>query len=238
MKKLDPVVFDYALGRQQVTEFRNLLASKAELAESADILPFFRQRPHLSVLLGMYNARIGWADRLAYEFDIFGDFACDLAIGEWGTGSYCFIEFEDAYANSIFEKQGKKAARAWARRFDQGFSQIVDWLHKLDDRAGYDFVSRFGRHTINYETVLVIGRDQHLDDGEKLRLEWRSSSIVVNSKRVHCITFDQLLSQLSTRLGSFAAVAPPPPAATGTPLSGPASPPPAAPPPGGAPKPA
>jgi hypothetical protein len=207
MKKLQPVSFDYAIARQQVAEFRALLASRTELAESADVLPFFRQRAHLSVLLGMYNARIAWADRIAYEFDIFGDFACDLLVGEWETGSYCFIEFEDASATSIFEKQGKKATRGWARRFDQGCSQIIDWLHKLDDRSGYDFLSRFGRHTISYETVLVIGRDQHLDDGEKLRLEWRSASVVVNSKRVHCVTFDQLLSQLSTRLRALEAIA-------------------------------
>lgn len=57
--------------------------------------------------------------RIAYEFDVFGDFACDLAVGEQASGSYCFIEFEDAQQNSIFEKSGKKATREWSRRFDQ-----------------------------------------------------------------------------------------------------------------------
>ena len=208
MKRLEEINFEYELCRQQVGEFRALLESRTELAEASDVLPFFRDRRHLAVLLGMFNTRIAWADRIAYEFDVFGDFACDLVVGEWGTGSYCFVEFEDASLNSVFDRQGKKATRDWSRRFDHGCSQIVDWLHKLNDLSGgHDFVTRFGRPLINYETVLVIGRDQHLDEGERQRLEWRSNNVVVNSKRIHCLTFDQLLSQLSTRLSVLSLVA-------------------------------
>ena len=53
----------------------------------------------------------------------------------------------------------------------------------------------------------MIGRDQHLDAGERARLDWRTNYVIVNSKKVHCMTFDQLLSQLSTRLGILSKMA-------------------------------
>jgi len=208
MKKFDEIMFDFELCRAQFAEFRTLLEPRTDLAEAADIRPFFTARRQLAVLFGMFNPKIAWADRIAYEFDVFGDFACDLAVGEWGSGAYCFIEFEDAQQNSVFEKQGKKATREWSRRFEHGFSQIVDWCHKLDDRLrSTDFLTRFGQPSINYEAVLVIGRDHHIDAGERARLEWRTSYVTVNSKKVHCMTFDQLLAQLSTRLSVLALVA-------------------------------
>src|SRR5438046_2494598 len=177
MKKLETIAFDYALCRQQVEEFRSWRTGREELSERDDVLPFFRDRPQMAVLFGTFNSRIAWADRIAWEFDIFGDFACDLAVGEWVRGAYCFVEFEDAIVTSVFEKQGKKATREWARRFDHGYSQIIDWFHKLDDRnASADFLTRFGAYEINYEGVLVIGRDQHLDAGEQQRLKYQKQS--------------------------------------------------------------
>jgi hypothetical protein len=113
MKKLDAIAFDYALCRRQVDEFRAWLAGKDELSERDDVLPFFRARPQMAVLFGMFNARIAWADRIAWEFDIFGDFACDLAVGESARGAYCLVEFEDARRESVFQQQGAKATRAW-----------------------------------------------------------------------------------------------------------------------------
>jgi hypothetical protein len=201
MKKLDTITFDFALCRKQVEEFRAWLASKDELSEKTEVLPFFRDRPHMAILFGMFNPRICWADRIGWEFDIFGDFACDLAVGERGRNAYCFVEFEDGMRGSVFEQEGKKATRKWGRRFDHGYSQVIDWFHKLDDRrSSADFVARFGSYEINYEAVLVIGRDQHLDAGEKQRLNWRNANVAVHTKKVYCMTYDELLSQLSTRL--------------------------------------
>lgn len=207
MKRLEEIAFDYPLCRKQVAEFRTWLASKEDLSERGDVLPFFRRRPHMAALLAMFNQRLAWADRIGWEFDIFGDFACDLAVGEWARGAYCFVEFEDAREDSVFERQGKKATREWGRRLEHGYSQIIDWVHKLGDRsASADFLARFGRREIHYETVLVIGRDQHLDEGEKQRLAWRTDNVAVNTKKIICMTFDELLSQLSVRLSTLSAV--------------------------------
>ena len=150
MKNLEAILFDYALCRKQFEELRDWLAARDELSERHDILPFFRERPQLAMVLGSFNPRIGLVNRIAWEFDIFGDFACDLVVGEWERGEYCFVEFEDARHDSIFEKQGKKATREWARRFNHGYSQIIDWAHKLDGRSpSADFLARFGRYEIN-----------------------------------------------------------------------------------------
>lgn len=208
MKLFDEITFDYALFRDQLGEFRDLLEPGTDLKERAHVLPFFKAHPVLAAQLGMLNPRIGDVNRIAFEFDVFGDFACDLAVGEWESGSYCFIEFEDAEPTSIFTREGKKATRKWSERFNGGFSQIVDWCHKLqDEEMSQGFISRFGRSRIDFEAVLVIGRDRHLDDGERLRLGWRTAHVLVNSKKVHCVTFDQLYAQLENRLRTFTAVA-------------------------------
>ncbi|MBI1918891.1 MAG: DUF4263 domain-containing protein [Planctomycetes bacterium] len=208
MKKLETIAFDYPRCQKQVEEFQAWLAGKDELSEHKDVRPFFQAREQMAVLFGMFNPRISWADRIAWEFDIFGDFACDLAVGEHERGAYCLVEFEDALSNSIFQKQGEKATREWGKRFDHGYSQIIDWVHKLDGLTpGNDLLARFDRHEINYEMVLVVGRDKHLDGGEKQRLSWRADKVLVNNKKIFCMTFDQLLSQFSVRMKALADVA-------------------------------
>jgi hypothetical protein len=155
----------------------------------------------------MFNSRIGWADRFAREFNAFGDFSCDLAVGDWSRGAYCFVEFEDAREGSVFEKKGEKATREWGRRFEHGYSQIIDWMHKLAGREiSNDNLGRFGKYEITYEAVLIIGRDCYQDDAEMQRLLWRSDKVSVNQKKVLCMTFDQLLRQFETRMSVLATV--------------------------------
>jgi hypothetical protein len=61
----------------------------------------------------------------------------------------------------------------------------------------------FGKRSIDYEGVLVIGRDQHFQPGERERLEWRTQYVIVHSKRIHCVTFDGLYEHLQTRLNTL-----------------------------------
>jgi hypothetical protein len=207
MKNFDPVTFDYTECRLQLEDLKNLLASKAALSEKNDILPLFQSKRQLATLFGMFNSRIGWADRFAKEFNIFGDFSCDLAVGDWDRGAFCFIEFEDAREGSVFEKKGDKATREWGKRFEHGYSQIIDWLHKLATReVSIDNLARFGRHEITYEAVLVIGKNCYQDLAETQRLQWRSDKVSVNQKKVLCMTFDDLMSQFETRMSLMAVV--------------------------------
>jgi hypothetical protein len=200
MPDFQPHVFDRAACRHQVQELKALLDSSSDLGEAV-FHDFFEPRLHLRALIGPYNSALGSLDRLAWQYPIFGDFRCDFAIGDWTRKAYTFVEFEDGRPNSLFVKQGEKATRAWSPRFDGGYSQIIDWFYKLHVMTDTpDMEARFGKRSIRYTGVLIAGREQHFQAGERLRLDWRQEHVVVNSKHVVCITYDQLLEDLLFRL--------------------------------------
>jgi hypothetical protein len=179
-----------------VKQLKALLDSSADLGEAAfrDLL---ESCSHLRALVGLYNRSFEEPDRLAWQYPIFGDFRCDFAIGDSTRGAYTFVECEDARPNSLFVKQGAKATRAYSSHFESGFSQIIDWFYKLHVMTDTpDMEARFGKRSIRYAGVLIIGRDQSMTHGEKLRLEWRQEHVVVNSKHIHCVTYDQLIKDL------------------------------------------
>jgi hypothetical protein len=200
MPDFQPHIFDWAACHQQVQELKTLLAGSADLGE-AIFHDFFEPRLHLRALVGRYNQALASPNRLAWQYPIFGDFRADFAIGDWARKAYTFVEFEDARPNSLFVKQGDKATRAWSSRFDGGYSQIIDWFYKLHVMTDTpDMEARLGKRSIRYTGVLIIGRDQHFQAGERLRLDWRQEHVVVNSKHVVCVTYDQLLEDLLFRL--------------------------------------
>jgi Shedu protein SduA, C-terminal len=204
MKTLEPFRIDFQRCRREVTALRRWLARNPILEEKEQILPFFRAHRHLAALVGSYGQVVHRCDRIAFEYPLFGDYCCDLVVGDFSRQAYCFIEFEDAGPTSLFIKRGPKATREWSPRFERGFSQIVDWFHKLDDmRRSDDLVTRFGSRTIMFSGVLVVGRDHHLDAGERERLVWRRYNVVVSSRRIDCVTFDELVDHLHARLEAF-----------------------------------
>jgi len=209
MPDFQPHVFDEAACRQQVQELKALLDRSADLGE-ASFHDFFESRLHLRALIGRYNSILASPDRLAWQYPIFGDFRCDFAIGDWARKAYTFVEYEDARPNSLFVKQGERSTRAWSPRFDSGYSQIIDWFYKLQVMTDTpDMEARFGKRSIRYTGVLIAGRDQHFQAGEQLRLEWRQEHVVVNSKHVVCVTYDQLLKDLLFRLDQSTPASPP-----------------------------
>ena len=188
---------------QQLKELKDLLASKAYLDERKDILPFFNQRRDISALISTYVNDIVNPDRLAFELDFFGDFACDLAIGDSNNHTYLLVEFEDAQKHSLF-KNGGKYAPDWGQRLEHGFSQIIDWFWKLDDMEGTaDYVHKFGARKATFHGLLVIGRGENLTPREQDRLKWRQDQVVVDSKKVSVITFDLLVKDLEFRLTRY-----------------------------------
>jgi hypothetical protein len=111
-------------------------------------------------------------------------------VGEWERGAYCFVEFEDARKDSVFKKQGAKATREWGARFDHGYSQIIDWFHKLDGRSpGIDLLARFGLYEIQYEAILVIGRDAPRR-GRKTAAGLAYGQGHGERQKIICMTFD------------------------------------------------
>ncbi|MGP0063107.1 MAG: Shedu immune nuclease family protein [Isosphaeraceae bacterium] len=204
MKTFDPFIFDLKLCRQEVAELREWLAAHPILVEKRQILPFFRARRHLSAFVASYGSELTCYDRIAFEYPLFGDFTCDLVVGDSAPNAYCLIEFEDAGPTSLFIQRGKRATRDWSPRFEHGYSQIIDWFYKLDDmRRSNDLIARFGSPYVTYSGFLIIGRDQYLKAGERERLAWRRANVVVGSQRIACVTFDGLVEKLESRLATF-----------------------------------
>ncbi len=204
MKHFKSISLNKTQARKELDEFKALLddPAKQHLKEEDDILPFFAAREQLIALMGTYNPNIENFDRIATEFDIFGDHAADFAIGDSREHQYCFVEFEDATKTSIFKKRAGKATPEWSNRFDHGCSQVIDWLLWLDNqRQTVSYTQRFGVGEIQYVGLLVVGRERFLIDPTlKQRLTWRSEQVIVCSRKLHCITFDKLYSDLDSRL--------------------------------------
>ena len=134
MKKFDTLQFDWRVFATELNEFKTLLDTHTELDENRHILPFFQERKHLSASLGfifnIFNSCP--VDKIAYEFDLWGKFRCDLVLGCSAIGSYVFVEFEDAKEESIFKKVKNKATSEYSTRFEHGYSQLKDWFYTLD----------------------------------------------------------------------------------------------------------
>jgi Domain of unknown function (DUF4263) len=211
MKAFIEHAFESRACRRELDEFKNLLDGAATLSEKSDVLPFFRKHLHLSALLGTFNPDIIVRDRLAFEYDLFGDFSCDIVVGDAARRAYCFIEFEDAKPDSIFVKKKSKGTPEWGRRFECGYSQIIDWFWKLDDlTATAEFANRFGERPVDYAGLLIIGRDEHLSSQREIqRFQWRWQKVLVNSKHIACFTFDELYRRLDDRMKEFESAAGP-----------------------------
>lgn len=220
MKEFDRIFIDYDQCRNQLSEFKALLDEHGagELKERR-ILSFFRENRHLAALVGQLASRIVTVDLIAYEFDLFGDFAADLALGDSRKGEYCFVEFENAGPDSIFKRVGAKSTKEWAPRFDHGYSQIIDWFWKLYDIDRSDTLhARFPREpTFDYQGVLVVGRTGGLSEFERKRLEWRRKRVMIDSRFIKCMTYDELHDDLRFQLEKAAPLTPAPDAPAGLP---------------------
>ena len=204
MKKLTPHLFNSTTGRKECNEFLAMLTSKPTLSEQKDILPFFKSRKDLSLLICNYFPRLRLADRFAHEYEIYGDFIADLIVGDSSTKHYLLIEFEDGRPDSIFKRKGKKATLDWAPRFESAHSQLTDWLWKLEDmRSTAHFQSTFGDRRATFQGLIVIGKGMNLSDQELDRLSWRTSRTKIDSNAVECISFEELHGDLDHWLKTY-----------------------------------
>ena len=201
MKDFLPIELDPVKARVELMEFDRLLRSKSDLDENTDIKPFFEARHNLSALIGGVGSMLPDCDRIAFQYQLFGDFSCDLVIGDSTWFSFGFVEWEEARPQSLFRKQGQKATPEWSKTLNEAHSQIIDWLWKLDDMtATEDFRSRFGNSSIQAFGLIVIGRDESLKHPrEEKRWRWRSTNTECGGSSIFCLTYDQLYRFLKSR---------------------------------------
>jgi hypothetical protein len=208
MKVLQPVQWKLSKCVKELKELRKLLLGSSALSERDEILPFFKERLHLSAFVGSFHEDLLNYNLVAHEYNLFGDFMCDLVVGDSANKGYGFVEFEDAAPNSIFVKKKGKASLEWAPRFERGFSQLIDWFYKLDDmEKTAEFAGRFGAPVVKYFGLLVVGKDESLKDKEARRLNWRQDKTLVNSNKIKCVTFDQLHDLLVERAKAMSQLA-------------------------------
>jgi hypothetical protein len=201
VKDFKTIVYDPARVRKELAEFDKLLKSQPSLSERKDLQPFFKKREQLSAFLGTYTLNIGPGTHLAYAFPFLGDFAADLIVGNRDQGEYLVIELEDAAPTSVFTKTQGKKTKEWSKRFDHGYSQLIDRFSCLDDyRQTAKFIDEFGPGYVTFYGLLIVGRNAGMTDGDRRRLRWRSKNVVVHSQPITCITFDDLCQDLQRRL--------------------------------------
>jgi len=192
VKTLTPHIINPLMSRAQWQQLKTLLASNPVLDERKDILPFFSARHDLSLLISYYYPAIRNPDVIAHEFPIGGDFKADLVVGDSTTKQYLLVEFENASSASIFS--GRKSKKDWAKRFEGAFSQLVDWMWKLEDmRSTNDFLHTFGDRDASFHGLILIGKDLKHSASEQARLRWRVEHTMVDSKRIEVKSFDALL---------------------------------------------
>lgn len=190
--------------RKEWQEFDTLLKSKSILYERKDVLPFFKQHHNLSILICTYFPQIKNPNKFAHEYEIYGDFVADLVVGDSDTQHYLLVEFENGAPDSIFKQKKSKATPEWASRFEAAYSQIVDWLWKLEDmRNTADFENTFGSRRAKFQGLIVIGKDMNLASQEKDRLRWRIDRTMIDSNAIFCVSFDELKEDLDHWLKSY-----------------------------------
>jgi hypothetical protein len=204
MKPLRHHAFNAASCRAEWTEFSNLLNSKTVLSERKDILPFFRKRDDLSLLICNYFPKFSRPDTLHHEYQIYGDFVADLVVGDSSVQHYLLVEFENGAPDSVFKRSGKKGTPVWSSRFEGAYSQLTDWLWKLEDmRSTSDFQSTFGSRRASFQGLIVIGKDMGLSSQEQDRLDWRLRRTMIDSNAIDCVSFNDLRDDLDHWLRVF-----------------------------------
>ncbi len=213
MKTFVPLVLDTSILSNNLDELQALLASNKHMKERANVLPFFKARPHLCAALGYANASVELPNRWSNELDLFGDFACDVAAGDSEANAYTLVEVEDAQKYSIFRKLKKdKTMKRWAPRFEQGASQLVDWAWRLsaEGESSAAFRRIFGENNPAIHLLLVIGRNADLTRDDRNRLTWRAQHTSLGQFKISYFTFDGILQSMRRRLLLAAQAAAPP----------------------------
>jgi len=204
MKNLQPHTLNAQTCRTEWNGYAALLAAKTTLSEQKDVLPFFKNSKDLSLLICSYFPKIKAPNHFAHEYELDGDFVADLVVGDSTVHHYLLVEFESGAPDSVFKHKGKKATPDWATRFEGAYSQLIDWLWKLEDkRSTADFVNEFGSRRATFQGLIVIGKGMNLSQQEKDRLKWRMDKTMIDSNAISTVSFDDLAIDLDHWLKTF-----------------------------------
>lgn len=147
-------------------------------------------------------------DRLSFELSLGGNYFPDLVIGDANNKDLVLVEFEGAERHQIYSRQKRDEQYPdFSPKFRVGFSQLLDWVHRLKDASEENKLDWFTFLPKTVRTVLVIGRDselgEHPNSQEQRRLESLAQSLMPGNNRLFIVTYDQLVVQVSARLNAL-----------------------------------
>lgn len=220
MKGFHQFEFDEKKLENEFTSLERLLqkGKGISLKENKHLSPALKAAPnHISIIASAFGG-VMKPDLIASEYWILDKLRCDFAVCDSRKGKFCFIEIEDANPTSIFVERrpdqynglmGRAPYYDWSGRFEHGASQIIDWIRILkDSEKTDDFRAHFGSaNKFEAEFVLVIGRDEYLDEDQKERLAWRTKNLRAGDYKIRCITFDQVVDEAGYELTTYRAAA-------------------------------
>ena len=111
------------------------------------------------------NASARNIGRFASEFNLFGDYRTDFAVGDSSSGQYLLIELEPA-TDCIFTRKNE-----WHSRFSHGYNQLIDWLRLMDDQRQTGKFHDVFPNFRGFTGLFVIGRDAFLDETARRRVD-------------------------------------------------------------------
>ncbi|PFH89296.1 Shedu anti-phage system protein SduA domain-containing protein [Bacillus cereus] len=208
MKKFAPIDINVTIARKEYDEFKSRILAKTDLKEREDILAFLKEKQYLSALIPSFLF-IKW-DLVALEKPIGGDFRTDLVVGNSEDNKFILIEFENAEENSLFKQDNKRGIRAFGTRFNDALSQITDWFWKIDESSDTDkrnFFEISSTDNLEYEGLIIIGRDCYMKGLDERRLRWRSNRTIINSQNFKVITYDVLIKKMGEVLATLESLA-------------------------------
>jgi antiviral defense system Shedu protein SduA len=138
---------------QEVELFRKFLATNP-VGERAQFLPFFAQHPQLCGFLATMNDSVRAGTQVKSELSLWGDFTCDLVVGNLDDAAFVFIEFESAAQRTLFQSRPGRKNSHWGLRVEHGVSQVIDWLFRINTEGPSDRMERdFGARHI---TIMAL----------------------------------------------------------------------------------
>lgn len=188
MIRLIDVALELDTASQAIAELNAFLADRQEIEETEPegLQQFFSARPSLLLLAGeCFGPPSFLASAYAPEFSVFRECRADFAIANKERDKFLFVEFEAAKRDSVFsvKHSGKSSVSyEWAKPFEHGYSQLIDWHCLMDDMERTSrFQEHFGVDHVSYDGLLVIGRDSFVNEaGCSRRLRWREEKTVVS----------------------------------------------------------
>jgi hypothetical protein len=197
MRKVDSY-YNFKELKEAVKAFEELLESKVELDEKEDIIPFFDKYPLL--ILEAYLTYM-LIDALEFRFQLWENLICDIAFGSSQKNTYCLIKLQGAKKNSIFSNSPENYPH-FSNDFDNSYNQISDWLYNLDRNRNIssEIKHQFADTNPDISPILIIGRSTFLSDEDRRRFDWRRGQTVVNSHKIICFTYDELLIRFKRSL--------------------------------------